>query len=1346
MHNQMKTIHHTSYALAVLLLMATALAGCRDSFSDRDLPTPAQTETGAPDGTIEVRLPYAAPLMSTPTTLRAMTPEDECAIDATRSRLFVFDRSTDKLLYEAPITSVRPDGTEEGKYDKGTVTAFLKEGDGLKLALYANLDPAQMKIEVTTDMTRTKISELFTFALSTETPTRLPMWGELDRITVSHTLATKGANAVQTIPETIKMLRSVARIDVGLNLSGTPLDEKSSTLTGLIFDAKQGKNVEATYKIKSIRVFNASDKGQVAPLDASYNAGDGKVTALSLPEGVKAATTIPTFTPTPTEETGSLLREIYLPETDNPKPDNETSTDEKTLPEDKKQHLARPYLILELTNDKESKSHYFRLDFLKYSERVSGDKSIEGQTDAKVTYSYLPLLRNFRYKINITKIGGPGFDSITDAQKGSAADIQYNVFVISEDDLGEVMYDGKYTLSVTEKEFSVGKYGSQPVYKAQTTWPGGWEIEVPEFIPGTKEKNNLYEPKASDKAGWIDFTTLKGNANVVSPVIQTILPNDKEPSAPRTGYFYVKAGRMRWLITVHQSDKAQLAISLWSDPEATNPLQYVELHQHSLDLTPGESESKSDRPVETAKGYRRIYVKTDPYIDPDSAYFQEQYRPALKRAGRDDIFYFWDYSAAGDQAKESPTEATLIKAYNATAGHPSSPWSKPSAGGQHRYFRYTGENNVWECIVAPARASISDNPFEYYTDIYNFSISDGKEQATAELTLSQIEYNAEPSDGPNLADRYRSVYEDGTVRHETAFKPLFALDGQQHSFYMNANTPYTVELLKKGNYDLISAFGNQAGGIATYTDEQPTKKGEKLLFNLKDPSSVTLPAGDIWVEFRVSSPLNKFTPYTFRIYLVKGIKQREANCYMIKKGETTGLFIPVSRVNTAADYYDQLLEKDVNLSGFPKGDFHLNRLSDDDEFEPFLVWTDMHDPEATGGLAQAGIAKLERQGRGNEGFVYIQLSGKPMIGSALIAIRSGKLPGKPILWSWHIWVVSEYPSTTRKVTPSSVKHTPPLDATSDMTATPSPASIVVMDRLLGANKPATYNFQRHPDVYGYMYQMGRKDPFPSWKVIMPRTQWSNGQDDLTTPKQYWDGDGKRFFFEYHTKGDRSNAGDKTPKEGYADGSNANAAAGATMTMKESIDHPESSDIHQTTWLYEQTPFFEAFGDEMLKRRTFHYLWNRYSKALHPDLNDGHIDHFNRYGGKTVFDPSPYGWRIPSYTEAGTVLGAFRDGLILTPQPSLNYDGSYTVMNNELVPPGDKVANYHWTYISAIANSRKNHGLYYLLNTDGKIGDWSTGSSGSIGDGRFRRACGISVLPVINPDEPNSTKYLPGYGK
>ena len=1331
----MKTIHHTSYALAVLLLMATALAGCRDSFSDRDLPTPAPTETGAPDGTIEVRLPYAAPLMSTPTTLRGMSTSGESFINAFASRLFVFD-SSDKLLYEAPISNITPVMRGQDRYLKGTVTAFLKEGDGLKLALYANLDPKQMKTNVT-GMSRAEISKLFTFTLSTETPEILPMWGELDDVKVSHTLVAAGDDAVQTISDPIKMLRSVARIDVGLNLSGTAFKETSHELKGKVPSATG--TTEVTYTLASVEVVNVSLSNTVAPHASVYHKTKNQVTGLYNGTSIthKSKLTYSTISK------NVLLRDIYVAETPNPK-STTMKGDDGRMSHEGAEYALRPYLIIGLKHSLDKKVRYFRIDFLTSAKKDNADPEVTA--DGKLHYDYIDLLRNHRYLVNILKVDGLGYETKDEAAKYSAANIAYNVLVLDESKIGDVMYDGQHTLAVTAEKFSVGMYGSQPTYHVKTTWPGGWEIEVPEFIPGTTDKNNLYEETAENKSSWVKFETTSGPVNKISPVIQTILPNDKEPSVPRTGYFYVKAGRMRWLITVHQSDKAQLAISLWSDPEATKPLQYVELHQHSLDLTPGENESKSDRPVESARGYKRIYVKTDPYIDPDSKTFQEYFRPALKRTGRDDIFYFWDYTASGDQAKESPAESTLINAYDKTAGLPSSPWSKPSAGGDHRYFRYTGENNVWECIVAPMRANISDSPFEYYTDIYHFSITNGKEQATAELTLSQIEYNAEPSDGPNLADRYRSVYEDGTVRHETAFKPLFALDGQQHSFYMNANTPYTVELLKKGNYDLISAFGNQAGGIATYTDEQPTKKGEKLLFNLKDPSSVTLPAGDIWVEFRVTSPLKKFTPYTFRIYLVKGIKQPEANCYMIKKGETTGLFIPVSRVNTAADYYDQLLEKDVKLFDFPKGDFHLNRLSDDDEFEPFLVWTDRHDPDATGGLAQAGIAKLERQGRGNEGFVYIQLSDKPMIGSALIAIRSSKIPGKPILWSWHIWVVSEYPSTIKRVTPTNVNHTAPLDATSDMTATPSPASIVVMDRLLGANKPATYNFQRHPDVYGYMYQMGRKDPFPSWKVIMPRTQWSNGQDDLTTPKQYWDGDGKRFFFEYHTKGDRSNAGDKTPLEGYTDGSNANAAAGATMTMKESIDHPESSDIHQTTWLYEQTPFFETFGNELLKRRTFHYLWNRYNKSLHPDLDDGFIDHFNRYGGKTVFDPSPYGWRIPSYTEAGTVLGAFRDSLILTPQPSLNYDGSYTVMNNELVPPGDKVANYHWTYISAIANSRKNHGLYYLLNTDGKITDWSRGSSGSIGDGRFRRACGISVLPVLNPDEPNSTKYLPGYGK
>ena len=1345
MHNQMKTIHHTSYALAVLLLMATALAGCRDSFSDRDLPTPAQTETGAPDGTIEVRLPYAAPLMSTPTTLRAMTPQDECAIDATRSRLFVFD-STGTLLYEAPITSVRPDGTEKGKYDKGTVTAFLKEGDGLKLALYANLDAAQMKTPVA-DMSREQITKLFTFDLATETLTRLPMWGELVDVKVSHTLVAAGDDAVQTITGPIKMLRSVARIDVGLNLSGTPLEETSSTLTGPIFDAKQGKNVLATYKIKSIRVFNASDKGQVAPLGDAYSTSEEKVNKLSLPAGVQAATTTPTFTPK--EETGSLLREIYLPETDNPNPNGETSTDKdkKTLPEDKTQHLARPYLILELTNDKEpGKSHYFRLDFLKYSEKVSGDKSIEEQTDAKVTYTYLPLLRNFRYKINITKIGGRGFDTIEDAKTGSAADIQYNVFVISEDDLGEVMYDGKYTLSVTEKEFSVGKYGSQPVYKAQTTWPGGWEIEVPENIPGTTDKNNLYAATAENKSSWVKFKTNSGPVDEVSSVIQTILPNDKEPSVPRTGYFYVKAGRMRWLITIHQSNKADLAISLWQDSEAKHPLEYIELHQHGLSVKPTAAQSATERPVETARGYRRIYVKTDPYVDPNETYFQEGFRPVLKRAGRDDVFYFWDYTATGDMATTSPAEATLTKAYNATAGVPTSPWSQPSAGGKHRYFRYTGANNIWECIITPARMINAENPFEYSTDLYDFSITDGTAKATTRLTVTQIEYNVEPSDGAGITDRYQSYRyypndpskKEVELRYKTDFKPLFVMDGHEHHFYIAGNTPYKITLLENPG-DGISSFGTNN----VYSDTDPDLRGKQVSFTTKEDDHTLSGDASYAPLFLVESPNNLFTPYTFRIYLFSGIKQPESNCYMIKAGETKGIFIPVSRVNTAADYYDQLLAKDVTLSDFLRGNFHLNRLSDDDAFEPFLVWTDMGKPAGNGDLSNGGIAKLERQGRGNDGYVYVRLSKKAKPGSALIAIRSNKIPGKPILWSWHIWVVKDYPSTTRRVTPTNVGHDDPGDAPR---YTIREQSVVVMDRLLGANKPPTENYQRDPEVYGYMYQYGRKDPFPSWKVILPRTKWSNGKQERTTPKEYWDGEGNRFYFEILTKGDRSNAGDETPTEGYKEGTHANPAAGATMTMKESINHPASSVIHQTTWLYEQTPFFEAFGDDMLRHRTFHYLWNRYNSSLHRDMGNGHIKNFNNYGGKTVFDPSPYGWCIPSYRDAVIILGAFVEGQLLVPQPSLNYDGSYTVMNNELVPPGDKVANYHWTYISAIAQSRKSHAAFYLLNTEGNGTGWTTTVAGSIGDSRFRRANGISVLPVLNPEEPNSTQYLPGYSE
>lgn len=66
-----------------------------------------------------------------------------------------------------------------------------------------------------------------------------------------------------------------------------------------------------------------------------------------------------------------------------------------------------------------------------------------------------------------------------------------------------------------------------------------------------------------------------------------------------------------------------------------------------------------------------------------------------------------------------------------------------------------------------------------------------------------------------------------------------------------------------------------------------------------------------------------FPEREFEVELVPGIVQPEANTYMLKAGAKQGIFIPVSRVNTAYEYYNMLLEHDavcVVSKGFPETD------------------------------------------------------------------------------------------------------------------------------------------------------------------------------------------------------------------------------------------------------------------------------------------------------------------------------------------------------------------------------------------------------------------------------------------
>ena len=580
---------------------------------------------------------------------------------------------------------------------------------------------------------------------------------------------------------------------------------------------------------------------------------------------------------------------------------------------------------------------------------------------------------------------------------------------------------------------------------------------------------------------------------------------------------------------------------------------------------------------------------------------------------------------------------------------------------------------IWKYTVTAPDITGNTEYFDNFNTTYTLTVTHAEtgRSASGKLSLLQKEYNAIP-----FFDKF--LHQSLLVSSNS----IYLMDGKQKQYYVKANSEYKIEL--------VSALSdNNAGNViedfTLFYEKDPSLSGKPVSFiAVDDMASPRLYSGK--AKFKIYSPDGLFPEREFELELVSGIVQPEANTYMLKAGAKQGIFIPVSRVNTAYEYYKKLLDHDAVLSdkqGLPgsKEDFMLNKLDADDDWRVNIVWTDIKEAGGHNDIEKAGLSELSEQGGSGPGsYIYVKPGQTP--GNVLIEIKSGKIKGNPTLWSWHIWIVDKYPTV--------------LDVASQ--GGDGPKTVQLMSHLLGAYERVQSQYSA--DAYrefGMQYQWGRKDPFPA--------------HDVRVNKNFYDGSGKLFDFLWEQRGNDVDYG-KT---------DAQQARGAALTMKQSIEHPNAIVSHQSFWLYECFPhgFVSYFKD----RWVFLYPWNQPSQTGNPE----------DVGGKTVFDPSPYGFRIMSQKEAVTLRFAYyyasRSGLN-TPLPGSIYDGSFTDGKSG----GNEV-------IFAVAQARSDtHAGRYLLNSTGGPAGWAPTSNTSA---VYRRCMTYSVRPVIDPDvQDNYEKYLP----
>lgn len=1192
----MRIKHYTLiFAFLAISMGIPLMQGCSAPFDEYGN---GSTEAPVKDGWTSVSMSVEGLGLRNPLT-RSLTPEGENSTAAERIRLLVFDKD-DKFSYEAKVTSYTPSGVPADKKGKGTMTLLAKNtpsGDTSTFVMLANIAASdETGVDKLTGKTREEVMELFTFSMPEKGEWKdgeLPMWGVSDPVRVDHS-----SGAVPKLG-IIYLVRAVARVDVGLNLSST--SEGAST-----FDEKAG-GIEGITLTK-VFFYNTNAEGRVSPFENEtyWDKANRKAKQPSIPDPAPAVTGKIDRTSSIVDEK-ILLREVYVPEAVNAPTAATQGANGETLPENNTEnYLKRPYIVVGLTGADKSrpdKETFFRIDYLKRT-----------GAEADATYEYLPLLRNHRYLVNITEVGGPGFDTEEDARKGPAANIMYNVVVWSESTMSNVQYDGQYMLGVSDDHFTFYREGGSLMAKVQTSWPEGFTVEgLPAWIS--------YSIKPSEP-GKAALTDEKIVTFTVTEQVDTdrSWPEKPEDAQNALKAAYVKAGRMKWFLGFEQSKDINVTLRIFADEACSQPLEFIEVNQY------GESYGQSGKMVtkdgrtltaEEAGAKGTFYVKTEPH-DLEPVFHAEAANPfKIEKA---------------DQL----------------------------AGGVWRYM-----------VTAP---DITENLeyFDNFNTTYTFTVTHAgtSRSASAKLSLLQKEYNAIP-----FFDKW--LHQSLLVSSNS----IYLMDGRQKQYYVKANSEYKVELVSALS---DNGAGNVIETFIPFHEADPSLSGKPVAFTaVDDIKTPRLYSGK--ARFKIYSPEGFFPEREFVVELVSGIVQPESNTYMVKAGSKQGIFIPVSRVNTAYDYYKKLLDHDASMSGnqgLPgnKEDFMLNKLDTDDDWTVNILWTDI---KATGGrndIERAGLSKLSEQGgSGPNSYIYVKPGQKP--GNVLIEIKSGKIKGNPTLWSWHIWIVDKYPTVLNV----------------GKYGGDGAATVQLMSHLLGAYEAVNSQYSASAyKEFGMQYQWGRKDPFPA--------------HDVRANTNFYDGNGKPFDFLWEQKGDRANNGLD----------NAQEAKGAAMTMKQSIERPNSIVSHQSFWLYECFP--HRLVNNFKNRWVFLYPWNRPSRTGKPE----------DVGGKTVFDPSPYGFRIMSQNEAVTLRFAYynesKSGL-KTPLPGSIYDGSFLNGNT-----GGNEA------IFAVAQARNDaHAGRYLLNSTGGRPGWAPASNTNA---TYRRCMTYSIRPVVDPEAKNYNKYLP----
>ena len=518
----------TKYTIQLIsgLLLALLTAGCVADRNVSDCITEGE----------DVELEFAVQVPALETSLRQLSADEEKTVKDIQ--LFVFNtqdesgqdlgESDETFAYEAEVKSK----TQEGNTIRIRCALKASPDKPMRVVCIAN---APTKI-ITTDFTnKTKkvilesdqMKKNFTDAWPTDGSKFIPMWGESDKQTV--TRKTKfnscdvtglGGTGVNKDNEgVIHLVRALARVDVGVSFENDPASEKA--------------NGNKDFKIQSVRVYRYATSMYMTGTQSTtfYFNGTAREAKPHTPAGVgTAADATPLKFEAAKGGVNGYVRNIYIPEISNQGDKNK-----------------RTCLVIGGYYNGSDKETYYRVDFMRTENG---------------TPKYLDVLRNHRYRFNITDIKGPGTSDPGDALITEPVNITCDVVVWDEAKIDQIVYDGQYYLAVSKDKFHFGKDATNESYKIRTNWPKGYQI-----VDKDGKVWATSETEAGTQGTWAYFTEPAGqkfatDKDMISTVnvLENTTGGDRSITAKE---LFVKAGRIYWPLQITQSNKTELDVKVY---------------------------------------------------------------------------------------------------------------------------------------------------------------------------------------------------------------------------------------------------------------------------------------------------------------------------------------------------------------------------------------------------------------------------------------------------------------------------------------------------------------------------------------------------------------------------------------------------------------------------------------------------------------------------------------------------------------------------------------------------------------------------------------------------------------